>query len=55
MEVTKLSEFDISKVHFSNVEDVSFASTDFGPVNISIEYSNGELGPLVPKTDECFS
>ena len=34
---------------------MSFGSTDFGHVNISIEYSNGEVGPVVLKTDECFS
>ena len=53
MKVTSLSEFDISKVPFSKLENKGNDSMSFERINI--EYLNGEVGPLILETDKCFS
>ena len=55
MKVTSLSEFDISKVRFPELEKKGNDSMSFERININIEYSNGEVGPLILETDKCFS
>ena len=51
MKVTSLFEFDISIVRFSELENKGNDSMSFDQININIEYPNGEVGPLILKTD----
>lgn len=57
VQITKLSEFNIENLIFSEAEETCLqnGSIKFKRIYIRMKYPNGKVGPLILESDKCFS